>query len=49
MKAPTHEGADLLALTRDGLVPTRLEETNHFRLMREFCGDPRAFVQTMLG
>jgi hypothetical protein len=25
-----------------------LEQTDHFRLIREFCADPAGFLQTML-
>jgi len=42
-------GATLLRLTRDGIEPVRLEATDHFRLMREFCADPRRFVEAMMG
>ena len=38
-------GARLLLLTKYGLDPVRLEDTEHFRLMREFCADPAGFVQ----
>jgi len=39
--------ATLLRLTQRGLEPVRLEDTDHFRLLREFCADPRGFVETM--
>ena len=26
------------------LVPVTIEETEHFRLLREFCADPRHFI-----
>ncbi len=38
--------ARLLRLTRGGLEPIDVEETEHFRLMRAFVLDPRGFVQT---
>jgi predicted ATPase len=41
--------AQLLQLTRDGLTPIRVEDTEHYRLMREFWIDPRAFVDERLG
>lgn len=40
--------ARLLRLTKYGLDPVRLEDTDHFRLWREFCADPGTFVQTAL-
>jgi predicted ATPase len=42
-----YPGARLLRLTKYGLEPVTLEETDHFRLIREFCADPAAFVETM--
>lgn len=41
-------GATLLQIRKYGLQPIRLEDTDHFRLMREFCLDPEAFVETAL-
>ena len=43
-----YPGAQLLLLTKYGIEPVRLEDTDHFRLMREFCGDPEVFVATVL-
>ena len=43
-----YPGARLLALTPAGLVPTTLDATDHYRLMREFCANPAVFVDTML-
>lgn len=40
--------AQLLQLTKDGLAPIRVEDTDHYRLMREFWHDPRAFVEEKL-
>jgi predicted ATPase len=36
-----YPNARLLRLTKYGLEPVRVEETDHYRLMREFCADPR--------
>jgi predicted ATPase len=36
--------ARLPLLSKYGLAAVSLEETEHFRLTREFCADPRAFV-----
>ena len=41
-------GATLLHLTRGAIAPTRLDEIEHFRLMREFCADPDGFVRERL-
>ena len=40
--------AELLQLGKYGLARARLEELDHFRLMREFFSDPATFVATML-
>jgi predicted ATPase len=40
-----YPGARLLRLTKYALEPVRVEETDHFRLMREFCQDPAGFVE----
>ncbi len=42
-----YPGAQLLRLTKYGLEPVTLEQTEHFRLIRAFCADPAAFVATM--
>jgi predicted ATPase len=43
-----YPGATLLGLSKYGLEPITLEQTQHFRLVREFCQDPEAFIATML-
>lgn len=43
-----YPNARLLRLSKYGLEPVRLEETDHFRLLREFCADPAQFLATML-
>jgi len=43
-----YPGARLLLLTKDGLDPVGLEETGHFRVMREFYADAAAFVRSAL-
>src|SRR5436190_7419778 len=40
-----YPNARLLRLTKGGLDPVTVEETDHFRLMREFCQDPTGFVE----
>lgn len=41
-------GAQLLAFTRHGLAPTRLQDIQHFRLMQELCANPAEFIALML-
>jgi predicted ATPase len=41
-------GATLLRLSKYGLEPVSLEDTDHFRLMREFFNDPQGFLQMMM-
>jgi predicted ATPase len=40
--------ARLLRLSKYGLEPVSVEETDHYRLMREFWADPQGFMGTML-
>jgi predicted ATPase len=40
--------APLLRLTKYGLKPVTLEQAEHFRLIREFCANPAAFVEMMM-
>ena len=39
--------ARLLQLTKYGLEPVAVEDTVHFRLLREFCLSPAAFVESL--
>jgi predicted ATPase len=43
-----YPGARLLQLTDAGLTPIAVEETEHFRLMREFWADPEGFLAEKL-
>jgi predicted ATPase len=43
-----YPGACLLQLTKYGLAPVAMEETDHYRLMREFFADSGAFIDAML-
>ncbi|WP_027576249.1 AAA family ATPase [Bradyrhizobium sp. WSM1743] len=43
-----YPNARLLRLTKYGLEPVTVEETDHYRVMREFCADPRGFVEATL-
>ena len=40
--------ANLLQIHRGELAPVRLEDTAHFRLFRDFCADPRSFLDLEL-
>jgi predicted ATPase len=42
-----YPNATLLRLTKYGLEPVRVEETDHFKAMREFCDDPQGFVEAV--
>ncbi len=41
-----YPNATLLKLTKSGLAPTTLEDTDHFRLTRDFISNPKAFVES---
>jgi predicted ATPase len=43
-----YPGAALLGMSKYGLEPITLEDTTHYRLMREFFVSPAAFLDTML-
>lgn len=43
-----YPGACLLQLSKYGLAPVTLAETDHYRLMHEFCQDPQTFIETMM-
>ena len=43
-----YPGAKLLRLTKAGLEPVMLRETDHFNVMREFCDDPAGFIEAAL-
>jgi predicted ATPase len=40
--------ARLLRLSKSGLEPVTVRETDHFKVMREFCEDPEGFVQAVI-
>jgi predicted ATPase len=40
-----YPNARLLRLSKYGLEPVTVEQTDHYRLMREFCADPAGFVE----
>jgi predicted ATPase len=43
-----YPNARLLRLSKYGLEPVRVEETDHYKLMREFCNDPAGFVEAVV-
>lgn len=43
-----YPNANLLQLTRDGLTPTTLQQTDHYRFMRDFCANPTPWVRAMM-
>ncbi len=43
-----YPNATLLRLTKYGLEPVTVEQTDHYRVMREFCADPRGFVEATI-
>jgi predicted ATPase len=42
-----YPNATLLRLSKYGLDPVRVQDTDHFRAMREFCDDPQGFVEAV--
>ena len=42
-----YPGATLLYLSKNGLDPVSLEQTEHFKLTREFCANPALFVDSI--
>jgi predicted ATPase len=42
-----YPNATLLRLTKYGLEPVRVQDTDHFKAMREFCDDPQGFVEAV--
>jgi predicted ATPase len=43
-----YPAARLLRLSKYGLDPIAIKETEHYRLMREFCADPEIFIDAVL-
>ena len=43
-----YPGARLLRMTKYGLEPVSVRETDHYRIMREFCDDPAGFVEAVI-
>ena len=40
--------ARLLRLSKYGLEPVTVEQTDHYKVMREFCEDPAGFVEAVM-
>ncbi|MET0531927.1 MAG: AAA family ATPase [Microvirga sp.] len=43
-----YPGATLLRLTKYGLEPVTVKDTDHYKVMREFCDDPNGFVDAAI-
>jgi predicted ATPase len=43
-----YPNARLLRLTKYGLEPVTVEQTDHYKVMREFCADPAGFVEAVI-
>jgi predicted ATPase len=43
-----YPGAALLRLSKYGLEPVTVKETDHYKLIREFCDDPKGFVEAAI-
>jgi predicted ATPase len=43
-----YPNARLLRLSKHGLEPVTVEQTDHYKVMREFCDDPAGFVQAAI-
>jgi predicted ATPase len=44
----TYPNATLLRLSKHGLEPVTVKDTDHFKVMREFCDDPEGFVEAAM-
>ena len=42
-----YPNATLLRLTKYGLEPVSVKDTDHYRVMRAFCDDPKGFVEAV--
>jgi predicted ATPase len=43
-----YPNARLLRLTKYGLEPVNVKDTDHYKVMREFCEDPAGFVEAVI-
>jgi predicted ATPase len=46
--ADGYPNATLLRLTKYGLEPVTVKDTDHYKVMREFCEDPKGFVDAAI-
>jgi len=47
-KSTLLEGAQLLTISMRAVASTKLADTEHFRLLRDFCADPAGFLEQAL-
>jgi predicted ATPase len=43
-----YPNARLLRLSKYGLEPVTVNETDHYKVMREFCDDPATFIDAVM-
>jgi predicted ATPase len=43
-----YPNAGLFRLSKYGLEPVTVEQTDHYKVMREFCADPAGFVEAVI-
>ena len=43
-----YPNAQLLRLTKYGLEPVNVRDTDHYKVMREFCDDPKGFIDAAI-
>ena len=43
-----YPNARLLRLSKSGLEPVTIEQTDHYKVMREFCADPAGFIEAAI-
>jgi predicted ATPase len=43
-----YPNARLLRLSKYGLEPVTVEQTDHYKVLREFCHDPKGFVEATI-
>lgn len=43
-----YPNARLLRLSKYGLEQVSVKETDHYKVMREFCADPAGFVEAVM-
>ena len=42
-----YPNATLLRMTKDGLEPVTVKQRGHYRVMRDFCADPKGFLEAV--